>query len=426
MTSSPDIKPQKYNWLSGQFHWLIAAMIIAMFALAWTMEPLPLSKEKLNFYSWHKWLGIIILGLVSARLIWRLFTKAPSSQHPNVPGFMNIFAHLGHVALYLLLFIIPILGWLRSSTAGYQVVLFETIPLPNLMAKDQELSKLFSELHEITAFALLFLLAGHIGAVILHHVKFKDPVLLKMQPATIHRLLLALTLIGGAVFYANYTYLNPPPKMEKAAEKQQENKKVSDSINDTKNHKTNDKTSVKSSEQASKWSIVKAESKLEFTATQKGAATTGSFEKFSLKKLNFDAANPDQAEVEIEIEVSSLSVGNLMVEQTLVTSSWFDASDFPKASFRAKNFKPLNENERKNKYILEGELTIKNITKPLTVPLTITEQPAKADKPASLVAIGEATISRLAYEIGQGEWASTEAINDEVLLKIHITAVNQN
>lgn len=425
MTSPSDTKPEKYNWLSRQFHWVIAAMIIAMFALAWTMEPLPLSKEKLNFYSWHKWLGIIILGLVSFRLIWRLFTKAPSTEHTNVPGFINVLAALGHVALYLLLITIPIIGWLRSSTAGYQVVLFEKIPLPNLMAKDQELSKLFSELHELSAFALLFLLAGHIGAVVLHHVKFKDPVLLKMQPAIIHRLLLAVSFIGGVVFYTNYTYLNPPPKMEQAEEKTvtQENK------TDTETDRTAEKqpaTELAANEQPGDWSIVRDQSKLEFTATQKGATTTGSFKDFSLKKLTFDVTKPELAVVEIEIDVTSLSVGNLMVEQTLVTSSWFDASDFPKAKFSAKNFKPLNENDGENKYNLDGELTIKGITKPLTITLSITGQPAKADKPASLVAKGEATISRLAYEIGQGEWASTEAINDEVLLNIHITAVNQN
>ena len=106
-----------YNWLARQFHWFIAVLIFIAFALGWTMEGLELSKDKLNFYAWHKWLGLLILVLVLLRLCWRLLTKVPAHSSPhvsssNVPGLFQFGAQLGHFLLYAVLILLPLVGWL--------------------------------------------------------------------------------------------------------------------------------------------------------------------------------------------------------------------------------------------------------------------------------------------------------------------------
>lgn len=404
-------QPETYNFLARQFHWILASLLIVMFALGWTMSDLPLSKTKLDFYAWHKWLGIIILALALLRLGWRLMSKAPASSNtPSIPGYMNKAAKLGHLVLYLLLMVVPLIGWLRSSTAGFQVVLFEKIPLPDLLGKNEALSRQLSELHEILAIVLLIVIIGHIAAVILHHLHFKDPVLQRMKPAIWHKALLVIALLGGAAFFTNYTIINPPVKTEQP-EKHSTNEKTDSSTVSSQPTDT-------STEHG--WVIDKSDSKLEFTATQKSAPTTGEFKNYEIKKLIFDPQNPAAAEVEIAIETGSISLSNTLVEQTLKSSSWFDVDEFPNATFKARNFKHQTDNN----YKLNGELTIKGITQKLPVSLSIKTIDKTSEKPASLKVEGTATIKRLNYQIGQGEWASTETINDEVILKINITVNN--
>lgn len=408
-------QPAKYNILARQFHWIIAAFLVVMFALGWTMSDLPLSKLKLDLYAWHKWLGIIVLALALLRLTWRLISKAPAPAiTPSVPAHMNKAAKLGHLVLYLLLLAVPLVGWLRSSTAGYPVVLFEKIPLPDLLEKNEALSKQLSQMHELLATVLLVVIIGHIAAVILHHMRYNDPVLQRMKPAIWHKALLVIALLAGATIFINSTILNPPAKMEQPA-KQSAIEKPENISTPPQPAASKSKTDIKDQV----WKIDKSLSKIEFVATQKSAPTTGEFKNYELKKLTFDPQNPSEAEVEIEIDTSSISLSNTLVEQTLKSSSWFDVADYPRAVFKAQNFEKLAGDN----YKLNGELTIKNITRALQVSLAIETRNETSTNPHSIKAAGNATISRLNYQIGQGEWASTETLNDEVVLKINITAI---
>lgn len=409
--------PLTYNWLARQLHWFMAALILFIFLLGLTMTALPLSETRLEMITWHKWAGMTILALAFVRLLWRMATPHPSLTNPAIPPLMEQAAKLGHIALYLLLFIVPLLGWAYSSAAGFEVNLFQMIRLPDLVAKDKALAETLALLHEIAAWSLMALVAGHILAALIHHIRYDDPVIRRMKPNWLHILTLGAAIAFGTALLLTYRLVQPvgeAPTEQTLETGEDETRKPPAAVQQPVTEQPASKQPGKSN-----WQILLDESQLDFTATQKDAATTGSFELYQLTSLTFNKEQPEQAAVNVEVDIASLSLGNTLIEQTLLTKGWFNVKEHPKATFTAKSFKP----EGADRYQMNGELTINGITKPLLVTLTITEQPGE-EGTRRLKAEGTATISRTAYGIGDGEWARTDTLKDEVSLKISITATN--
>lgn len=397
----------EYHWLSRQLHWWTVPLIITLFALGPVMIELPLNKLKQDLYAWHKWIGIIVLALVLIRLAWRVIKPAPAHHAPMVPPLFHFAAKAGHAALYILLIAVPLIGWVRSSTAGYQVVLFELIPLPDLLAKDEAISKTLEFAHMLGAYSLAALLAGHIGAVILHHRFWQDHVLKRMQPTGLHVLLVAGFALGGAAFAANYLLINPPAveTAELAKDKQ------ANEIKET--------AKTEPPPAPGEWQVLQEQSELAFTATQKGSKTTGTFKEIGLSRLSFDPDAPEAAEVEVSIAIASLSLGNTMIDNTLISSAWFDAENHPKATYKASNFKALSNNQ----YRLNGTLTIKGQSHPLELILEIKKSSDQNKGGEIITANGSTTINRMDYKIGEGEWAAPEMLDHQVGLSIKVTAI---
>ena len=85
--------------------------------------------------------------------------------------------------LYLLMFAVPLSGWLMSSAKGFQTVWFGLLPLPDLLSKNVELGKLLAEVHELLNFTMAALVIAHLGAALKHHFIDRDDVLTRMLPA---------------------------------------------------------------------------------------------------------------------------------------------------------------------------------------------------------------------------------------------------
>ncbi len=171
-----------YTGTAKSLHWLMALMIIGMIPLGMYMHELPLSPEKLQLYSWHKWTGVTVFVLLLARVSWRL-----THQPPPLPWHMSrlerLAAHGGHIALYLLMLALPISGWLMSSAKGFQTVWFGVLPIPDLLGKDKELGETLAEVHEILSWIMVTVLIVHVAAALKHHFMDKDDVLTRMTPA---------------------------------------------------------------------------------------------------------------------------------------------------------------------------------------------------------------------------------------------------
>jgi cytochrome b561 len=178
---------KRYSTVAIVLHWLLGISIFAMFAIGIYMSDLPFSPLRLKLYNYHKWAGITFLILSVLRLVWRLVNKPPAlpkAIEQAMPSWQTKVYHSTHYALYALFFAVPLIGWAYSSAAGFPIVLFGVLPLPDFMTVDKEFAKQIKELHEISAFALVGLAILHIGAALKHHFIDKDGLVGRMLPSS--------------------------------------------------------------------------------------------------------------------------------------------------------------------------------------------------------------------------------------------------
>ena len=169
----------RYTPTAVSLHWLMALLIIAAFSLGLYMSDLPISPAKLQYYAWHKWMGVTVLLLVTVRLAWRLLHRPPPLP-AHMPLWQRRASDLSHRLLYLLMFVLPLSGWLYSSASGYPVVYLGLVQLPDLVGKDKALAGVLHEAHELIAFTLAGLVAVHFAAALKHHFLDRDGLLGRM------------------------------------------------------------------------------------------------------------------------------------------------------------------------------------------------------------------------------------------------------
>lgn len=175
----------RYGGVAIAFHWILGLSIVAAFCVGLYMSDLPLSPTRLKLFNWHKWAGVTILALSALRLLWRLTHRPPplpAAIESAMPGWQRLAYHGTHVLMYLLFFFVPLSGWAYSSAAGFPVVWFGVLRLPDLLAPDKAMAEIIKERHEQFAFALAALVLLHIAAAIKHHFIDRDHLLDRMRP----------------------------------------------------------------------------------------------------------------------------------------------------------------------------------------------------------------------------------------------------
>jgi cytochrome b561 len=179
MSAAPtEVHLQRYSATAISLHWIIAGLIICAFTLGWIMTDMEVSPLKLRMFNWHKWAGITILLLAMIRLLWRL-THQPPAMLP-MPAWQRLAANVAHGALYVLLFLQPLSGWVYSNASGYQVVYLGVLPLPNLVAKNKQVAEVLMERHEFLGWCLLVIVSLHALAALKHHFVDRDVTLKRM------------------------------------------------------------------------------------------------------------------------------------------------------------------------------------------------------------------------------------------------------
>lgn len=177
-TTSP---PTRYSTVAQSFHWIIAALIVIQFTLAWSAEDLPLGMHKLALLARHKSFGMTILMLVILRLAWRL-GHAPPPLPADMSPVERLLAKGAHVAFYVLLFAMPLTGWTMSSAKNYSVSWFGFFTWPNLIGQSDSAFGYLKSTHFILSYALFALAVLHVLAALKHHFWNKDDVLMRMLP----------------------------------------------------------------------------------------------------------------------------------------------------------------------------------------------------------------------------------------------------
>ena len=163
------------------------------------------------------------------------------------------------------------------------------------------------------------------------------------------------------------------------------------------------------------WEIVPNESSLSFTATQNDAPVTGQFKKFT-GEINFDPNQLSANNVKIIVDVGSITDAYNQLSDTLKTPDWFNTKLFPQAVFQSSDFVKTGDKTYQSK----GTLTMRGKTLPVTLVFTQEEY-----TPTKAVIKGSTTIKRTAFGVGQGEWADTKAVKDDVQINFKITAIKK-
>jgi len=170
----------RYTRTAIALHWLMAVLILVALPLGMFMHELELSPLKLKLYAWHKWLGVTVFGLALLRIVWRLLNRPPAL--PDMPVWQKRLAAVAHGLIYLLMFLVPLSGWLMSSAKGFQTVYLGLWPIPDLLGKDVEWGERLEAVHEALSNGFLLLLLLHVLAALKHHHVEGDDVMRRMLP----------------------------------------------------------------------------------------------------------------------------------------------------------------------------------------------------------------------------------------------------
>jgi cytochrome b561 len=176
----PDGAP-RYGAVARLLHWVIAAMVIVQIpaGIAMTSEPLAAAADPL--FVLHKGMGSVLLVLVVARIAWRL-THRP----PPFPDYMSAreqqMATGGHVALYALLLVMTVSGYVRTVGDDFPIELLDALGIPPLIPSMPELAAIMLVVHQFTVIALVGMVAGHVAMVLRHQLIDRNPELARMWP----------------------------------------------------------------------------------------------------------------------------------------------------------------------------------------------------------------------------------------------------
>lgn len=171
----------RYGWLSVSLHWMMLALLVAVYASMEFREFYPKgSATREAMKTWHYMLGLCVLALATARLAIHLAGPVPAIV-PAPPKWQEQGAKLMKLALYVFMLGMPVLGWMLLSAKGSPVPFFG-FQLPALINENKDLAETVKEVHETGATIGYFLVGLHAAAGLYHHYLLRDNTLLRMLP----------------------------------------------------------------------------------------------------------------------------------------------------------------------------------------------------------------------------------------------------
>ena len=156
--------------------------------------------------------------------------------------------------------------------------------------------------------------------------------------------------------------------------------------------------------------LVSAQSEISFTSKQMGVPISGSFKKFDAQ-IAFDPRKPELTKVSFSVDLLSADIGNPETEKELKKPGWFDSLKMPAATFASSGVKSLGG----GKFEFSGKLAIKGVSQNIVVPVTLTQASG-----ATRV-IGNFTLKRLDFKIGDGDWNDVSLVANEVIVNIKLS-----
>ena len=155
--------------------------------------------------------------------------------------------------------------------------------------------------------------------------------------------------------------------------------------------------------------VVPAQSEIGFVSKQMGVPVEGKFKKWTAQ-ISFDPKKPEAGNVAFSIDAGSASFGSAETDAEVPKATWFNVAKFPQATFQSSAIKALGG----GRFEVRGKLTIKGASQDAVVPVTVTQSGA------SSTATGSFMIKRLDFKIGEGEWADTSMVANDVQVKFKL------
>lgn len=176
MTGSP---AEGYTLTARVLHWLIALLVLTMIPIGIAMTQVDFGEAQDTLYNLHRSIGAMLLPLMAFRLYWRVTHPVPPLP-ADISAIQQFAAHATHWALYALLIVQPIVGWIATSAYRAPIQVFWLFELPPIWPVDRAFSETLFAVHRLLGILVAAMLLAHIGAALFHHFVRKDGVLTRM------------------------------------------------------------------------------------------------------------------------------------------------------------------------------------------------------------------------------------------------------
>lgn len=421
--------PERYSSGAILLHWLIAFALAAEMAIGFTM---PHDASGFALFQLHKSIGITILLLSVLRLLWRLMFKAPPKVEQGFAGFL---ASAVHVLLYAFMVLAPLTGWVVVSSAEIDVptLLFGVVPWPHLPVP-QSLNHTFEEAHELLAFIGIALFLLHVAGALRHQLTKGGNYLARMAPGggvgPALLLMLGVFLLGGAVFFGigpreddhdHATDHGPEAEAHEhdealtaeATSFEQATPDVAEEDHDNDAHDHGDEAvesvTIVAQEVATEaepvlaapvagpppeWTIQPGGS-LRFTLANGDMQMDGSFANWG-GRIAMDPDNPATAQISIDIQLASATLGDATQDGMLQGADFFATSANPTANWRSTAV----TTQGGGSYRADGTLSLKGVSRPQAITFSL------AGSGENRSVTGRAVIDRNAFGVGVGDAAA--------------------
>lgn len=177
-----------WGWVARSIHWTMAALILFMLGLGtWMVNFVPDLLREFSLIQLHKSWGFVVFCLAVLRLAWRLIDRVSPDEPPGTPRWEAVAARLVHRSLYVLIFVMPLSGWVNAAASPTQDLLqmqnmvFDTFPLPDPWVPGvQPIADAAAAVHLWASILLTGILALHVAAALKHALIDRDDVLARM------------------------------------------------------------------------------------------------------------------------------------------------------------------------------------------------------------------------------------------------------
>jgi len=377
---------------------------------------MPDDERGFELFQLHKSVGVTILLLTLARLVWRLTHRPPPAVEGGFQGFL---AKAVHTLLYAFMIVAPLTGWIVVSTSRIQVptLLFGVVPWPHLPVS-RALHDIAEEGHELLAWIGIALVLLHVAGALRHQWLLRDGLLRRMAPGGKAWAAYALLLAVVAVYFATgmkiasdvvasggyeraataYEPARVPLAAEPAASPTPEESEAAEEEEEEPDPPPT-------------WTIQPG-GRLGFTVTSGADSYNGSFGDWS-GTIAFDPENPETAEIRITVDLASATVGDATMDGMLTGAEFLAASANPTATWRSTSVRRTGP----NRYSASGTLSLKGASKPQSLSFTLSGEGLRRHVE------GSAEIDRTAFAVGTGE--SAQGLANSVALSFAFDATGR-